>query len=30
MKTTSIIAIDLAKNVSHLHGATESGAVTFR
>ena len=30
METASIIAIDLAKNVFHLHGATESGAVVFR
>ena len=30
METASIIAIDLAKNVFHLHGASESGAVVFR
>ena len=30
METASVIAIDLAKNVFHLHGATASGAVVFR
>src|SRR6056297_849617 len=30
METASVIAIDLAKNVFHLHGASESGAVVFR
>lgn len=30
METVSIIGIDIAKNVFHLHGATVDGAVVFR
>jgi hypothetical protein len=30
MKTVSIIGIDIAKNVFHLHGAGADGEVIFR
>ena len=30
MKTVSIIGIDIAKNVFHLHGAAADGEVIFR